>query len=72
MSERLKRWFGDSRDKIVLVMVREHLQLTKSAVQALYGMVSAASVDPSEKRKLYDEISAVSYTHLTLPTTPYV
>ncbi len=57
MSERLKRWFGDSRDKIVLDMVREHLQLTKSAVHALYGMVSAASVDPSEKRKLYDEIS---------------
>ncbi len=57
MSNRLKRWFGDSRDKIVLDMVREHLQLTKSAVHALYGMVSAASVDPSEKRKLYDEIS---------------
>jgi len=57
MSERPKRRFGDYRNKIILDMVREHLQLTKSAVHALYGMVSAASVDPSEKRKLYDEIS---------------
>ena len=57
MSERIKRWFGDYRNKIVLDMVREHLQLTKSAVHALYGMVSAASVNSPEKMKLYDEIS---------------
>ena len=57
MSERIKRWFGDYRNKIVLDMVRDHLQLTKSAVHSLYGMVSAASVNPSEKRRLYDEIS---------------
>ena len=57
MSERIKRLFGDYRNEIVLDMVREHLQLTKSAVHSLYGMVSAASVNPSEKRRLYDEIS---------------
>ncbi len=57
MTERIRRWFGDYRNKIVLDMVREHLQLTKSAVHALYGMVSAASVDSSEKKRLYDEIS---------------
>lgn len=57
MGERLKRLFGDHRNKIILDMVRDHLQLTKSAVHALYGMVSAASVDPSEKGKLYDDIS---------------
>jgi predicted phosphate transport protein (TIGR00153 family) len=57
MTERLRRWFGDYRNKIVLDMVREHLQLTKNAVHSLYGMVSAASVDPSGKKKIYDELS---------------
>jgi len=57
MTERIKRWFGDYRNEIVLDMVRDHLQLTKSAVHSLYGMVSAASVNPPEKRRLYDEIS---------------
>ena len=57
MTERLRRWFGDYRNKIVLDMVRDHLQLTKNAVQSLYSMVSSASVDPKEKEKLYEELS---------------
>jgi len=57
MSDRLRRWFGDYRNKIVLDMVREHLQLTKNAVHSLYGMVSAASIEPSGKKKIYDELS---------------
>lgn len=58
MSERINRWFGDYRNKIVLDMVREHLQLTKNTVHSLYTMVSAASVNPSEKKKVYNELSA--------------
>ncbi|MGD2142452.1 MAG: DUF47 family protein [Candidatus Bathyarchaeota archaeon] len=57
MSKRLLRWFGDYRNKIVLDMVRDHLQLTMSAVQALYSLVSVAGVDPFKKNDLYRKVS---------------
>jgi predicted phosphate transport protein (TIGR00153 family) len=58
MTERIRRWFGDYRNKIVLDMVKDHLGLTKNAVQALYGMINSASVDPEDKQRLYEELSA--------------
>jgi hypothetical protein len=51
------RWFGDFRNEIVLEMVREHLDLTESAVNALHNLVSSACDSPEEKKALYDEIS---------------
>ncbi len=57
MTERLRRWFGDYRNQIVLDMVREHLTLTKNAVYSLYEMVSAAGVDSSSKKTIYNKVS---------------
>ena len=57
MSKRILRWFGDFRNEIVLEMVREHLELTESAVNALYNLVSCACDSPEENKALYDEIS---------------
>jgi len=57
MTKRLKRWFGDYRNKIVLDMVEEHLDLTQAAVVELYNLVGAASVDASSKKAVYDKVS---------------
>jgi predicted phosphate transport protein (TIGR00153 family) len=57
MSKRIMRWFGDFRNEIVLEMVREHLELTESAVNALFNLVSSACDSPKEKKALYDEVS---------------
>jgi predicted phosphate transport protein (TIGR00153 family) len=57
MSKRIMRWFGDFRNEIVLEMVREHLELTESAVNALFNLVSSACDSPEEKKALYNEIS---------------
>jgi predicted phosphate transport protein (TIGR00153 family) len=57
MSKRIMRWFGDFRNEIVLEMVREHLELTESAVNALFNLVSSARDSPEEKKALYDKIS---------------
>jgi predicted phosphate transport protein (TIGR00153 family) len=51
------RWFGDFRNEIVLEMVREHLELTESAVNALFNLVSSACDSPEKKNALYDKIS---------------
>ena len=57
MSKRILRWFGDFRNEIVLGMVREHLELTESAVNALFNMVGRACDTPEEKKSLYDKIA---------------
>jgi predicted phosphate transport protein (TIGR00153 family) len=57
MSKRIMRWFGDFRNEIVLEMVQEHLELTESAVNALFNLVSSACDSPEEKKTLYDKIS---------------
>ena len=57
MSKRIMRWFGDFRNEIVLEMVREHLELTESAVNALYNMVGCACDSPEEKKSLYNKIA---------------
>ncbi len=57
MSKRILRWFGDFRNEIVLGMVREHLELTESAVNALFNMVDRACDTPEEKKALYDKIA---------------
>ncbi len=57
MSKRILRWFGDFRNEIVLGMVREHLELTESAVNALFNMVGRACDTPEEKKALYDKIA---------------
>lgn len=57
MSKRIMRWFGDFRNEIVLGMVQEHLELTESAVNALYNLVDCACDSPEKKKALYDEIS---------------
>ena len=57
MSKRLLRWFGDYRNDIVLQIVKEHLQLTENAVQALYNMVCTACEGPKDKEALYKVVS---------------
>lgn len=53
----LERWFGDRRNKIVLDMVRDHLELTQNAVKALYNMVCASFEEESDKDELYRRVS---------------
>ena len=48
MSKRLLRWFGDHRNEEVLDMVRDHLEMTQSAVQGLYNMVCTACEGPKD------------------------
>ncbi len=43
MSKKLFGWFAPSRGDDVLEMAEKHLELTKNAVQELYGMVEAAT-----------------------------
>ena len=38
----------------------------------LSGLIAWLVVDGRRQQRLIDELEAVSYTHLTLPTTPYV
>ena len=55
----LERWFGDRRNEIVLEMVREHLELTSTAVKELYNMVCIACEEETDKDSLYNKISEV-------------
>jgi hypothetical protein len=57
MSERILRWFGDRRNQKILEMTYQHLELTTQAVRELHEMVQAVTVDPSLKKKLYEDIS---------------
>lgn len=58
MSRRwLDRWFRDREKENVLSMVREHLELTKIAVEKLYNMVRSASEAKSKKAELYERIA---------------
>ena len=57
MSKRLLRWFGDYRNETVLKMVNDHLEMTESAVRALYNMVCTACEGPKDKKNLYNIIS---------------
>ena len=59
MSKRILRWFADFRNKEVLGMVEEHLELTQSAVLELYNMVCSAGENPHNKKSLYEKISEV-------------
>ena len=38
----------------------------------IYALLTQNESNPSELAHAYEEFIAVSYTHLTLPTTPYV
>ena len=53
---------------------REAVELLGSEPQALLERSQSAEVDPYEPLQLgrAGTADAVSYTHLTLPTTPYV
>lgn len=57
MSKRLLRWFGDFRNQEVLGMVQSHLELTQNAVNELYNMVCSACEGPSDKVRLYNNLS---------------
>jgi predicted phosphate transport protein (TIGR00153 family) len=57
MSERIRRWFGNRRNDIVLEMTYKHLELTTVAVRQLYEMARAVSNSPDEKRSFYETIS---------------
>jgi len=59
MTERILRWFADFRNEEVLNMVRDHLELTETAVLELYNMVCSACESPLEKKALYDKVSEV-------------
>ena len=50
-------------------------EITKSAIQKAVEnprVVDMQMVDAQQARRVLDRLVAVSYTHLTLPTTPYV
>ncbi len=57
MSDLIKRWFGDKRNEEVLNMVKQHLELTKSAVRELYSMVDSATTTSKNKTSYYKKIS---------------
>ena len=59
MSKKILRWFADFRNAEVLGMVRDHLELTQTAVQELYNMICSACETSLDKRALYDKISEV-------------
>ena len=59
MTERILRWFADFRNEEVLKMVRDHLELTETAVLELYNMICSACEGPLEKKALYDKVSEV-------------
>ena len=47
-------------------------ELNQHHVVSLEKLVSLLETSESTVRRDLDELEAVSYTHLTLPTTPYV
>ena len=59
MTERILRWFADFRNEEVLKMVRDHLELTETAVLEMYNMICSACEGPFEKKALYDKVSEV-------------
>ena len=59
MSKRILRWFTDFKNTEVLSLVRDHLDLTKTAVQELYNMTCSACETSLEKKTLYNKISEV-------------
>ena len=59
MAEKLKRWLIGFQDSEVLTMVREHLNLTQTAVEELHKMICDACESSLTKHTLYDKISEV-------------
>ena len=56
------------------VMPQTKFVLSKALKQGLKPIVVINKLDKADQRanEVLDETFAVSYTHLTLPTTPYV
>ena len=58
MARRLFGWFAPKRGENVLVMVEEHLELTKDAVMDLYKMVEAsANNQEKDSRGFFESVS---------------
>lgn len=58
MAKRLFGWFAPKRGEKVLGMVEEHLELTQRAVNSLYRLVGAASIQKeSDIKKFFEDLS---------------
>ena len=59
--------------KVDVVSESNHFQLVFKPQETVdQTMGTSLMNDNSKKLSTWDELLAVSYTHLTLPTTPYV
>lgn len=58
MAKRLFGWFAPKRGEKVLGMVEEHLELTQRAVNSLYRLVGAASIQKEKDiKKFFEDLS---------------
>ena len=69
--ERKGRDRGALKTKVVLRGNNKGETVTKGKGSKCEGLLHASSESDREEEEEHDE-DAVSYTHLTLPTTPYV
>ena len=55
-------------------MLLEKIEIIEKRYDEIYQMISNPDIIADQKKyiQLNKELKAVSYTHLTLPTTPYV
>ena len=58
--------------KLILPKISANLELRKSQIQENIEAAEKQRESSEAKLKEFDGIIPVSYTHLTLPTTPYV
>ena len=63
---------GDAVDAGDTVCVLEAMKMENNVAADRAGTVSEVLVEPGDSVGAGDMVVAVSYTHLTLPTTPYV
>jgi predicted phosphate transport protein (TIGR00153 family) len=67
MAKRLFGWFAPKRGENVLVMVEEHLELTKNAVLNLYKMVEASANNlEKDSKDLFESVSQLEMRADTL------
>ena len=57
-----------NQPKIAISLFKKALKIDPTHIEALYNLGLAQN----QLKKYQDAITSVSYTHLTLPTTPYV
>ena len=66
------QWEADGLELPDLAAMRQYRVDRTTAQLALDGYDAIIVLDPMNIRYVSDTTNTVSYTHLTLPTTPYV